>query len=78
MDAMSIVRTVVLVVALVNQALTITGHTPLPITDQEAANTVSVVLTTVTSLWAWWKNNYLSKKGQVQKEVLQSNNLYKP
>ena len=50
----TIVRTVVLAVALVNQGLTISGRNPLPFTNEEVGQGVSMI---VTSLWAWWKNN---------------------
>ncbi len=53
----TIVRTVVLAVALVNQGLTISGHNPLPFTNEEVGQGVSMILTVGASLWAWWKNN---------------------
>lgn len=53
----TIVRTVVLAVALVNQGLTISGRNPLPFTNEEVGRGVSMVLTVGASLWAWWKNN---------------------
>ena len=53
----TIVRTVVLAVALVNQGLTISGHNPLPFTNEEVGQGVSMILTVGASLWARWKNN---------------------
>ena len=53
----TIVRTVVLAVALVNQGLTISGRNPLPFTNEEVGQGVSMILTVGASLWAWWKNN---------------------
>lgn len=53
----TIVRTIILVIALINQILTATGHTVLPFSDEEIANGISVVFTVVASIWAWWKNN---------------------
>ena len=53
----TIVRTVVLAVALVSQGLTISGRNPLPFTNEEVGQGVSMVLTVGASLWAWWKNN---------------------
>ncbi len=53
----TIVRTAVLAVALVNQGLTISGHNPLPFTNEEVGQGVSMILTVGASLWAWWKNN---------------------
>ena len=53
----TIVRTVVLGVALVNQCLTIAGKSPLPFSNEEVGQAVSAVITVGASLWAWWKNN---------------------
>lgn len=53
----TIVRTVVLVFALINQALTIAGKAPLPFTNEEIAEGFSMIITVCASLWAWWKNN---------------------
>lgn len=53
----TIIRTAVLIVALINQILTGTGHSPLPINDDQLTELLSLTLTTVASLWAWWKNN---------------------
>lgn len=57
----TIVRTIVLILALVNHALTMAGKTPLPIADEEIADVVAYVFTTAASLWAWWKNNSFTK-----------------
>ncbi|NBH24646.1 phage holin [Lachnospiraceae bacterium] len=56
-EKMTIVRTLVLAFALINQVLTISGYNPLPFTDEDFGQAVSMVLTTGASLWAWWKNN---------------------
>lgn len=53
----TIIRTVVLVLALVNQILTAAGASPLPIDDETAAQLISTVATVAASLAAWWKNN---------------------
>ena len=53
----TIVRTVVLGVALVNQCLTIAGKSPPPFSNEEVGQAVSAVITVGASLWAWWKNN---------------------
>lgn len=56
-EKMTIVRTAVLGFALLNQILTISGYNPLPFTDEEFGQAVSMVLTAAASVWAWWKNN---------------------
>lgn len=57
----TIVRTAVLIFALVNQILTIAGVNPLPFTNEEFEAGFSMALTVVASLWAWWKNNDFTK-----------------
>ena len=57
----TIVRTIVLIVALINQALTIAGKNPLPFENEEIVNVLSYVFTAAASLWAWWKNNSFTK-----------------
>ena len=75
MDKGSLIRTLVLAIALINQLLTASGKSPLPIKDETVDLLVSSVFTVVVAIWTWWKNNYISKKGQQQKEVLKDNKL---
>ncbi|MEC0483250.1 phage holin, partial [Bacillus glycinifermentans] len=37
----------------------------------------STVFTIITSLVAWWKHNYVTNKGKLQKEVLKQKGLTK-
>ena len=53
----TIIRTVVLVLALVNNCLTMAGHSPLPIEDAELTELLSQIFTIGAALVAWWKNN---------------------
>ena len=54
---MTIIRTVLLIAGLINLALTIFGRNPLPFSDQQIADFVSLLWTISAALWAWWKNN---------------------
>ena len=56
----TIIRTVVLVIALLNQILLFIGKNPLPFSEEEIYEAVSLVATVGTSIWAWWKNNSFS------------------
>ncbi|MCM1200219.1 MAG: phage holin [Lachnospiraceae bacterium] len=58
----TIIRTAVLGFALANQVLTVTGHSPLPFTDESFGQAASTVLTVASSLWAWWKNNSFTQE----------------
>ncbi len=53
----TIIRTIVLVITLVNQVLTVLGKNPLPFSDEAVYEGISAVCTAGASLWAWWKNN---------------------
>lgn len=53
----TLIRTVVLLLALVNQVLSICGVSPIPIDDDTATNVISTLWTVVASMVAWWKNN---------------------
>ncbi len=57
----TIIRTVVLVVALINQVLTATGKNPLPFSDDVIYEAVTLAVTIGASVWAWWKNNSFTK-----------------
>lgn len=75
MDKNSLIRTVILAIALVNQLLTAAGKSPLPVDDATIENLISTTFTTVVAIWTWWKNNYISNKGKAQKEALKEKNL---
>ena len=57
----TIVRTIILVVALVNQVLTAFGKNPLPFSDEELYTGLTLVFTVGATIWAWWKNNSFTK-----------------
>lgn len=59
--AATVARTICLLLALVNQGLTIAGVSPLPIEDDTVTQIVSLAATVTASLVAWWKNNSFTK-----------------
>lgn len=67
----AIVRLVVLVILLANQALIVFGLNPLPFSEEQIYEAVSSVATVVVALWAWWKNNSITKEAQEADEYLQ-------
>lgn len=67
----AIVRLVVLVILLINQALIVFGLNPLPFSEEQIFEAVSSVATVVVALWAWWKNNSITKEAQEADEYLQ-------
>ena len=57
MTAGTLVRTVTLVVALLNLVLTSFGKNPLPFSDEQIYTGLSALVTVAAALAAWWKNN---------------------
>ena len=53
----TIARTVVLVLALVNQVLSILGYKIIPIEDEQVNDFITMLFTIGSALAAWWKNN---------------------
>lgn len=73
----TIVRTVVLIVALVNQVLAIAGKDTLPIYENDIVQIVTIIATLASSVWSWWKNNSFTKeaiRADEYKEQLKENN----
>lgn len=57
----TIIRTICLTLALINQILVATGHSVIPIDDETVNLLVSTLATVITSIIAWWKNNSFTK-----------------
>ena len=53
----TIIRTIVMVIALMNQALVIFGKEALPWSEDEVYTGLSYLATAASTVWAWWKNN---------------------
>ncbi|MDM5320340.1 phage holin [Bacillus pumilus] len=84
LDKGTVIRTVLLFMALINQTLIIFGKPILPISEDQVTSLAetlylagSMIFTIVTTLIAWFKNNYVTDKGKQQKEVLKQKNLTK-
>ena len=53
----TLIRTVILLLALINQVLAICEVSPLNIADDDVSTVISTVWTIVSAVVAWWKNN---------------------
>ena len=53
----TIARTIIMIIALVNQCLSISGHSIIPIDDEDIEQVISLIFTIASTLVAWWKNN---------------------
>ena len=58
----TLIRTIILIYALVNQILTFSGHSILPIGEAQVTELISITFTVVTSIIAWWKNNSFTEE----------------
>ncbi|WHX46105.1 phage holin [Bacillus pumilus] len=83
-DKGTVIRTVLLFMALINQALILFGKPILPISEDQVTSLAetlylagSMIFTIVTTLVAWFKNNYVTDKGKLQKEILKEKGLTK-
>lgn len=66
----TVIRTICLVLALVNQGLTMAGVSPLPIEDEQVTELVTLLCTVVAAVWAWWKNNSFTPAAIMADEVM--------
>lgn len=74
MDKGTVVRTVSLIIVWINVWLEQVGLNAIPVVSEE---TIALGLTTIVSIWTWFKNNYITLKGKQQKDVLQRQGLTK-
>lgn len=70
----SIVRFTLLILVMVNAVLEMIGYPVIPL---ESGEIISAALVTIVGLWAGFKNNYLTKRGEAQAEILASRDLLK-
>lgn len=66
----TIIRTICLVLALVNQGLTMAGRSVLPISDEQVNQFVTLIVTIGASVWAWWKNNSFTQAALTADEIM--------
>ena len=66
----TIVRTIVLALALINQIFAIVGIPQLNIDDDTIYQAVTLIVTIVSSVWAWWKNNSFTRAARAADETM--------
>ena len=71
-DKGTMVRTVLLFLVWLNVLLEQMGLQPVPVLSEES---VALGITFVISIWAWFKNNYITLKGKKQQTVIEKNDL---
>jgi SPP1 family holin len=57
----TVIRTVVLMITLINWLLAITGKKPMPFVEDDVYTGLTITSTLVATIWAGWKNNSFTK-----------------
>lgn len=68
----TIIRTIILVLAIVNNALAIAGKSPLPISDEMVSDVISFLFTTAAALVTWWKNNSFTQEALMADDYMKN------
>lgn len=68
----TLTRTAVLTLALMNQILSATGHSLIPVDDAQLEQLISTGMTVGAAIWAWWKNNSFTKEAIAADNYLDS------
>lgn len=68
----TLTRTAVLILALTNQILSATGHSPIPVDDAQLEQLISTGMTVGAAIWAWWKNNSFTQEAIAADNYLES------
>ena len=58
------IRTAILIIALVNQAVVMIGMSRGDINIEKWSEYATYILTTVSAIWSWWKNNSFTDPAQ--------------
>ena len=67
----TIIRTIVLGIALLNQIFAMFGVSQLDIDDDVIYQVVTAIATIGSAVWAWWKNNSFTTAEQEADKVLE-------
>ena len=68
----TLTRTAVLILAIMNQILSATGHSPIPVDDAQLEQLISTGMTVGAAIWAWWENNSFTKEAIAADNYLES------
>lgn len=72
-----IVRLVVLIVLLINQALVSFGYNPLPFSEEQIYEGISALALTASAIYTWYRNNNITKEAEEAQEVLERKKVRK-
>lgn len=77
-DKGTLIRSILLGITLINQLLINFDLEPVPGSTESWYHVASTVATVGIAIWTWFKNNYVTFRGQQQREVLIQNGLAEP
>lgn len=66
----TIIRTVITFIALLNSVLVMCNKNPLPYSETQLYAALSGIMSVLSTLWAWWKNNSFTQEAIEADEVL--------
>lgn len=69
-DVHTIIRTVILVLALLNQGLALFNLSPLQISDEQVGDFITLAFTISSAIWTWWKNNNITQEALEAQDYL--------
>ena len=67
---MTVVRTIMLVITLLNDLLIFYDKSPLNIDENTVYQIITILSTIIVPIWTWWKNNSITKHAKKADEYL--------
>ncbi|WP_328797888.1 phage holin [Mammaliicoccus vitulinus] len=64
MNAGTLTRMIVLALALINSGLAMFGYNVIPFDEEQLSNFINMAFLGVATIWAWWKNNPVTKEAK--------------
>ena len=66
----TVARTIILALALINQILSATGHSVIPVQNEDVETLVSTAFTVVMAVINWWFNNSFTQPALYGDEMM--------
>ncbi len=58
----ALITLVILILTMINQALQLAGYSTIPFAPEKVEQCLSMLATAIVSVYAWWKNQNVSRK----------------
>lgn len=66
----TIIRTIITFMALLNSVLVMCNKNPLPYSETQLYAALSGIMSVLSTLWSWWKNNSFTQEAIEADELL--------